>query len=93
MMERVGIGDIGIDADRKGLVHDFHEVSVEHKKMFARERETLGTCPNCGGQVVKGKYGVYCINKCGMNVSRVMGTAFTDAQVKDMLAPQKSFFV
>ena len=72
-----------------GLVRDFHEVSDEQKKMFAREQEVFGICPNCGGQVVKGKYGVYCFNKCGMNVSRVMGTALTDVQVKDMLAGKK----
>ena len=71
------------------LIHTYHEVSDEQKKMFAQEQETLGTCPNCGGQVVKGKYGAYCTNKCGMNASRVMGVSLTDAQVKDMLAGKK----
>jgi len=71
------------------LIHTYHEVSYEQKKMFAQEQEALGTCPNCGGQVVKGKFGAYCKNKCGMNVSRVMGAALTDAQVKDMLAGKK----
>jgi predicted RNase H-related nuclease YkuK (DUF458 family) len=32
--------------------------------------------------VVKGKFGAYCKNKCGMNVSRAMGAALTDSQVK-----------
>ena len=71
------------------LIHTYHEVSDEQKKMFAQEQETLGACPNCGGQVVKGKFGAYCKNKCGMNVSRVMGAVLTDAQVKDMLAGKK----
>ena len=71
------------------LIHTYHEVSDEQKKMFAQEQMVLGTCPNCGGQVVKGKYGAYCTNKCGMNVSRVMGVSLTDAQVKDMLAGKK----
>ena len=71
------------------LMHTYHEVSDEQKKMFAQDQETLGTCPNCGGQVVKGKFGAYCKNKCGMNVSRVMGAVLTDAQVKDMLAGKK----
>ena len=71
------------------LIHTYHEVSDEQKKMFAQEQETLGTCPNCGDQVVKGRFGAYCKNKCGMNVSRVMGAALTDAQVKDMLAGKK----
>lgn len=72
-----------------GLVHNCHKPSGEQKKMFARERETLGTCPNCGGQVVKGKYGAYCVNKCGMNVGRVMGILLSDAQIKDMLDGKK----
>lgn len=71
------------------LIHTHHEVSDEQKKMFALEQEALGVCPNCGGQVVKGKFGAYCVKKCGMNVSRVMGVALTDAQVKDMLAGKK----
>lgn len=71
------------------LIHTYHEVSDEQKKMFALEQEALGVCPNCGGQVIKGKFGAYCVKKCGMNVSRVMGAALTDAQVKDMLAGKK----
>ena len=71
------------------LIHTYHEVSDEQKKMFAQEQTVLGTCPNCGGQVVKGKFGAYCVKKCGMNVSRVMGAALTDTQVKDLLAGKK----
>ena len=71
------------------LIRTYHEVSDEQKKMFAQEQEALGICPNCGGQVVKGKFGAYCVKKCGMSVSRVMGAALTDAQVKDLLAGKK----
>ena len=71
------------------LIRTYHEVSDEQKKMFAQEQEALGICPNCGGQVVKGKFGAYCVKKCGMNVSRIMGAALTDAQVKDLLAGKK----
>ena len=71
------------------LIHTYHEVSDEQKKMFTQEQAALGVCPNCGSQVVKGKFGAYCVKKCGMNVSRVMGVALTDAQVKDMLAGKK----
>lgn len=71
------------------LIHTYHEVSDEHKKMFAQEQEILGKCPNCGGQIAKGKYGAYCMDKCGMNVSRVMGVSLTDEQVKSMLSGKK----
>ena len=71
------------------LIQTYHEVSDEHKKMFAQEQEILGKCPNCGGQIAKGKYGAYCMDKCGMNVSRVMGVSLTDEQVKSMLSGKK----
>lgn len=71
------------------LIHTYHEVSDDHKKMFAQEQITLGKCPNCGGDVVKGKFGGYCKNKCGMTVSRIMGVALSDEQVTTLLAGKK----
>ena len=52
--------------------------------------EALGKCPKCGGDVIKGKFGAYCRNKCGMIVGRAMGTALSDSQVKSMLAGKKT---
>lgn len=71
------------------LIHTYHEVSDEQKKMFAQEQKVLGKCPNCGGEVVKGKYGAFCKNKCGMNVSRIMGVSLSDEQVESLLAGKK----
>lgn len=71
------------------LVDECPQVSEEQRQLFAAEREVFGKCPHCGGQIVKGKFGAYCENKCGMNVSRVMGVALTDAQTKDLLAGKK----
>ncbi len=79
--------DIG--AMVENLIQTYHEVGGEQKKMFSKEKDTLGICPNCGGQVVKGKFGAYCVNKCGMNVSRVMGVNLTDEQIKTMLSGKK----
>ena len=42
-----------IEAMVSDLIHTYHEVSDEQKKMFAQEQKVLGKCPNCGGQVVK----------------------------------------
>ena len=72
------------------LIHTYHEVSDEQKKMFAQEQKVLGKCPNCGGEVEKGKYGAFCKNKCGMNVSRIMGVALSDEQVESLLAGKKT---
>ncbi len=56
-----------------GLVQTYHSVSDEQKSMFGGgNQESLGKCPKCGGDVVKGRFGAYCKNKCGMNVSRAM---------------------
>ena len=52
-------------------------------------QEVFGACPKCGGDVVKGKFGAYCKNKCGMNVSRALGVQFSDAQVKNLLTGKK----
>lgn len=71
------------------LIQTYHQVSDEQKKMFTKEQETLGICPNCSGQVVKGKYGAYCIKKCGMNVSRIMGVSLSDEQVTNLLDGKK----
>ncbi len=79
-----------IEAMVSDLIHTYHEVSDEQKKMFAQEQKVLGKCPNCGGQIVKGKYGAYCTNKCGMNVSRIMGVALTDEQMEKLLAGKKT---
>ena len=49
------------------------------------ERESLGSCPNCGGDIVSGKFGAYCVNKCGMLLNKAMGKTLTDAQVKALL--------
>ena len=73
------------------LVKTYHSVSDEQKNMFGagNTQEVFGTCPKCGGDVVKGKFGAYCKNKCGMNVSRALGIQLSDAQVKSLLAGKK----
>lgn len=73
------------------LVQTYHSVSDGQKSMFgSRAQEPLGKCPKCGGDVVKGKFGAYCKNKCAMNVSRVMGAALTDSQIKSLLEGKKT---
>ena len=86
----------GIEDMVKELVQTYHSVSDEQKSMFGggaqktNEKTALGKCPKCGGDVVKGKFGTYCKNKCGMNVSRAMGTVLTDSQIKSLLEGKKT---
>ncbi|MBQ8913835.1 MAG: DNA topoisomerase 3 [Lachnospiraceae bacterium] len=70
------------------LVGTYHSVSDEDKKMFT-DVEVLGRCPNCGAYVVKGKYGAYCKDKCGMMFGKLMGITPTDAQIKAILAGKR----
>ena len=84
-----GIADMVTD-----LVQTYHSISDEQKSMFGgnqNRQEALGKCPKCGGDVVKGKYGAYCKNKCGMNVRKAMGTVLSDTQIKSMLEGKKTF--
>lgn len=81
----------GIAEMVSGLVRDCESacISEEAKKIFAEKRTVLGTCPKCGGQVIKGKYGAYCAEKCGMSVAKYYSTQFTDSQVKSLLDGKK----
>lgn len=85
----------GIEDMVRDLVQTYHSIGEEQKSMFGGGTQginagtALGKCPKCGGDVVKGKYGAYCKGKCGMNVSRAMGVALTDAQVKNLLEGKK----
>ena len=71
------------------LIAENREPAEEGRKIFAEEVLVLGTCPNCKKEIVRGRYGAYCIGKCGMNVSRYYKKSFTDAQIKDLLAGKK----
>lgn len=51
--------------------------------------KALGQCPCCQGDVVSGKFGAYCKEKCGMIVSKAMGKSLTDVQVQALLNGKK----
>ena len=70
------------------LVKTYHEVGEENRNMFG-SKDALGKCPKCGGDVIKGKYGPYCSEKCGMTLGRAYGKELTEKQVKDLLEGKK----
>ena len=81
----------GIEEMVRDLVQTYHSVSDEQKSMFGvSSQEIFGKCPKCGGDVVKGKFGAYCKNKCGMNVARAMGAMLSDSQIRSMLEGKKT---
>lgn len=80
----------GIENIVKELVREFGSASEEKGLFGDGAYEILGKCPKCGGDVAKGKYGAYCRNKCGMNVSRAMGANLSDSQIKSLLDGKKT---
>lgn len=48
-------------------------------------KKILGKCPNCGNNILWGKYGAYCAGGCGVNVSRIYGVYLTKEQVQALL--------
>ncbi len=61
--------------------------STEEKAVSLTEKGHIpvGKCPQCGGDVLKGIYGLYCKNKCGMNLTKVYGVQLSDEKVTDLL--------
>ena len=76
----------GIEAMVNEMIESNAKPNAEYRKFFVREQDMLGDCPNCGNLILKGKYGAYCMGKCGMNVSRYFKTPFTDMQIRELLA-------
>lgn len=54
--------------------------------------EPIGKCPKCSEDVVKGKYGYYCKDKCGMNIAKVYGVELSDTQVKGLLSGKSTSY-
>ena len=55
------------------------------------EKKPIGTCPNCKGDILIGKFGLYCKNKCGLSLSNVyaLGKLLTMEQTKSILEGKK----
>lgn len=50
-----------------------------------RTSNVKGKCPNCGGDVLFGKFGFYCAKKCGLQPTYLFGTKLTDKQIQSLL--------
>lgn len=59
--------------------------AVQSANLTEQGHKPLGKCPHCGGGVLNGKYGIYCKNKCGMNLTKVYGVHLSDEKVFDLL--------
>lgn len=59
------------------------------ENLFPNECNVLGNCPHCEADVLNGRYGAYCSNRCGMNLKWIMGASLTLSQVKKLLRKEK----
>ncbi|MDE5862456.1 MAG: DNA topoisomerase III, partial [Ruminococcus sp.] len=58
----------------------------DNNDTFVSTLAKIGNCPNCGKEVVKGKFGYYCTAKCGMNIAKVYDKKLTEIQMKKLLS-------
>ena len=58
--------------------------------MFGAD-DALGRCPKCGGDVIFGKFGAYCTERCGMSIGKAYGKELSEEQVKDVLNGKKRY--
>ena len=56
------------------------------------ERQAIGKCPHCGGEVKKGQYGYFCTQKCGMYLAKVFGKTLSDNQLGRLLEGKETSF-
>lgn len=50
---------------------------------------SLGKCPHCGGDVLWGKFGPYCTNKCGITLKKAYGAELTQEELTGLLNKQQ----
>ena len=56
----------GIEDMAAGIVKTYSHISEDKAKLFAPQREAIGTCPRCSAAVYEGKKNYYCGNRaCG----------------------------
>ena len=80
----------------KGIGKDGNEFTAEFKltdtgkyinlDFVSSESQCVGKCPKCGGNIVSGKYGFYCKNKCGAFLGKVFGYELSEKQIKSLLS-------
>ncbi len=67
---------------------------TEESSSFAkRSTKVIGSCPRCGSDVKKGKYGFYCTGKCGMQLAKVFKKELTEIQLITLLSGSKTTFI
>ena len=72
-------------ADIEKMVRELVEEVYERRKIIQFPSELIGVCPHCQGEIVKGRFGFYCRNRCGMKVDTAYGKQLTEEQIRKLL--------
>ena len=80
-----------IDDFVKGLVAKYG--SVDNSVSFGENQPSIGNCPKCAKPIVKGKYGWYCSERCGMNLTKVFGVELSEGQIKSLLSGKETSYI
>lgn len=75
-----------INAYLRDTVENIFAHNTDHIGSGENNSGVAGKCPKCGGEVAKGKFGVYCKAKCGMNLTKVFGHELTENQISKLLS-------
>ena len=66
-----------------------------NSKQISISNEALCKCPNCNGNIKKGKFGFYCENKCGVSINTEFFVKYghkkiSDTEAKELLTKGKT---
>lgn len=75
----------GIEDYVRDIFTKYGSVAENSNFKSRQDNTSIGKCPKCGEDVLKGKYGWYCKGKCGMNISKVYSKELTETQIKKLL--------
>jgi len=100
-LDKIAKSELNINEYLKGINAYVRETTLKilssQNKTFAAAENGKGSnetykCPNCGGEVSKGKFGWYCHSKCGFSPLKVFGHELSDKQIEGLLSGKETSF-
>lgn len=93
-LDLIRTGKLSLDAFEQSMMKDVEMLiddirSTNITAIAKTSDKILGKCPKCGSDIAVGKFGAYCVGKCGMNVSKAYGKDLTEKQITDLLNGKK----
>ena len=73
----------------RNIMVTFH-ANTEDAAEFSFRSKPICKCPACGGDIVNGKFGAYCVNKCGFRLTFAFGKKLTEKQFVSLCSGKKT---